>query len=104
MAGWSSLASRSKWHNRFCRGRNYRKWQRVRHAVLERDNYVCVICGEWGNEVDHKTPMSKGGEPYEETNLQTLCSECHKDKTFTERNPIKGALEWEKRLRNWEFQ
>lgn len=31
-------------------------------------------------EVDHITPLSEGGHPFDESNLQTLCEDCHTDK------------------------
>lgn len=34
--------------------------------------------------VDHITPISEGGHPFDETNLQTLCEECHEAKTAEE--------------------
>lgn len=35
-------------------------------------------------EVDHIEPISDGGHPFDPANLQTLCSECHQDKTARE--------------------
>jgi len=35
-------------------------------------------------EVDHITPIADGGHPFDPGNLQTLCSECHGDKTARE--------------------
>lgn len=35
-------------------------------------------------EVDHITPVSEGGHPFDPANLQTLCSECHQSKTAEE--------------------
>lgn len=37
-----------------------------------------------GLEVDHITPISEGGHPFDPANLQTLCEACHKDKTAKE--------------------
>ena len=34
--------------------------------------------------VDHITPISEGGHPFDEQNLQTLCRECHREKTAEE--------------------
>jgi len=87
-------------------------WDVVRDKVLNRDNYACQKCG-WskpehkekltekqhaGNmdehkklmeeernlEVDHITRLADGGHPLDETNLQTLCDECHMEKTAEE--------------------
>lgn len=35
-------------------------------------------------EVDHINRITDGGHPFDPGNLQTLCSECHKDKTAKE--------------------
>lgn len=35
-------------------------------------------------EVDHITPVSEGGHPFDPANLQTLCRDCHKRKTALE--------------------
>jgi 5-methylcytosine-specific restriction protein A len=34
--------------------------------------------------IDHKTPISEGGEPLDLDNLQTLCKQCHAIKTGKE--------------------
>ena len=35
-------------------------------------------------EVDHVTPIQQGGDPWTESNLQTLCRACHITKTRRE--------------------
>lgn len=35
-------------------------------------------------EVDHITPVAEGGHPFDPANLQTLCEDCHGDKTARE--------------------
>lgn len=35
-------------------------------------------------EVDHVTPLSEGGHPFDPGNLQTLCGDCHADKSARE--------------------
>lgn len=58
---------------------------RLRHKILKRDNYRCVLCG-WSAEdgvklhIDHKIPVSKGGLTVEE-NLRTLCEACNLGKS-----------------------
>ncbi|QLH84984.1 HNH endonuclease [Halosimplex pelagicum] len=37
-----------------------------------------------GFHVDHITPVSEGGHPFDESNLQTLCKFCHREKTAEE--------------------
>jgi 5-methylcytosine-specific restriction endonuclease McrA len=48
-------------------------------------------------EVDHIVPVSEGGHPFDPANLQTLCEECHRDKTARENSkrgqtPSRGDL------------
>jgi hypothetical protein len=35
--------------------------QTFRQMILERDNYTCQYCGEYGDTIDHIIPKSKGG-------------------------------------------
>ena len=63
-------------------------WQKLRLAVLERDDYLCVQCKAEGRvapatDVDHILPKSYGGKD-EMGNLQSLCKPCHKIKTAEE--------------------
>lgn len=50
------------------------KWQRIREPL-------CRSCGEPATNVDHIIPLAQGGEPFAESNLQSLCTACHADKT-----------------------
>ena len=57
----------------------YRKWKA---AVLERDNFTCVLCGQVGGElnVHHIKPYSKYPEHRTDINNGvTLCVKCHKE-------------------------
>ena len=49
----------------------------LRRAVFERDNFRCRKCGQQGTEVDHVR-----GPSSELSNLQLLCSGCHREKTM----------------------
>lgn len=61
-------------------------WSGVRRRVLKRDDRTCQSCGAEGGtlEVDHITPISEGGHPFDPGNLQTLCVDCHQEKTAEE--------------------
>ena len=74
---------------------NARRWSAVRRAVFERDGWRCVMCGRAGKlEVDHIVPMQRepGQDPYDPNGLQSLCRECHVEKTRREnRRPLTPA-------------
>lgn len=64
------------------------KWQKIRKAVLERDEHLCQEClrnGRYtlGNQVDHIVNKASGGTDRMD-NLQVLCKTCHDEKTKKE--------------------
>lgn len=64
-----------------------RPWQRRREEWL-RDHPLCAACESRGEvaqaeEVDHVIPLEQGGAD-DESNLQSLCIPCHKDKSARE--------------------
>ena len=79
----------SRHHAHLCAHR----WAAARRAVFERDGYRCVQCSRAGRlECDHVTPLDKGGDPWDPSNLQTLCRVCHIAKTREEnRRPLTEA-------------
>lgn len=67
---------------------NTKAWQVLRLTALERDRWLCQECLRQGiytsaTDVDHIVPRSLGGSDDLE-NLQSLCRDCHKRKTFEE--------------------
>jgi len=61
---------------------------KLRYAILKRDNSKCVLCGRGIEDgimlqVEHVTPVSKGGLSNPD-NLRTLCHECNKGKQLSE--------------------
>ena len=73
-------------------------WLRVRRKVLDAENWRCRRCRGYANEVDHILAMSQGGKAYERENLQTLCRDCHIEKTRKERGgrlPPVDAKAWD---------
>ena len=72
-----------------------RRWQAVRRAVFERDNFRCCECGKAGRlEVDHVTPLQRepGQNLYDINGLQALCRAYHIEKTRREnRRPLTPA-------------
>lgn len=63
---------------------NYKQW---RAAVFERDDYTCRKCNRRGGKLnaDHIVPYFKDqNKIYDLDNGQTLCVECHTEKTRQE--------------------
>lgn len=61
-------------------------WQATARAHLTTEP-TCRACGSDERlQVDHITELADGGEPYDESNLQTLCEDCHKSKTAIARD------------------
>lgn len=58
-----------------------------RMRILSRDAFTCNKCSEpypeSALEVDHVTPLFMGGSDNDH-NLQTLCVNCHREKSRTE--------------------
>ena len=59
-----------------------RRWQKVRKIKLITDP-LCEHCGAVATEVDHITPLKRGGDNSMD-NLQSLCKPCHSRKTIAE--------------------
>lgn len=51
------------------------EWKRLRELVRQRDNRLCVKCGDPAWRVDHIKPREAGGSD-DPSNLQTLCNDC----------------------------
>jgi 5-methylcytosine-specific restriction endonuclease McrA len=49
------------------------KWKKLRITVLDRDGWICAICGGVADTVDHIYPRVKGGDMWALDNLQSLC-------------------------------
>jgi len=64
---------------------NIKGWAAIRRRILERDLYMCRICGKdvVGGKLnvhhkDYKGNSSLYGHNDKDDNLVTLCSDCHK--------------------------
>ena len=58
-----------------------RRWRRLRAAFLA-EHPLCKLCGDRGRVtvatiVNHRTPISVGGDPWDWDNLQSLCVTDH---------------------------
>lgn len=73
-------------------------WNTIRIKIFDRDGYACVICGSRKRiECDHIVPRHQQGSNRPE-NLQTLCRECHLEKTRCDKgySVMDSQLEWMK--------
>lgn len=50
-----------------------------RTLILERDQYTCRFCGQYGDTIDHMLPRAKGGHTTPD-NCVCACSECNQSK------------------------
>jgi len=60
------------------------RWQKIRLKVLERDEFICQICGDALNTLNvHHKFYKKNCEPwdYELDDLITYCEDCHERET-----------------------
>lgn len=66
-------------------GRGGRPWRRLKDKIHLRDEWACQCCGRVTTELelDHIINVAQGGTD-DESNLQSLCVECHKKKTQQE--------------------
>ena len=71
--------------NNWGSGRGGRPWRRLKDEMHLRDGYTCRSCGlvSMKLELDHIINKAQGGTD-DESNLQSLCAECHKKKTQKE--------------------
>lgn len=70
----------------------YKVW---RNAVFTRDDYVCQKCSKRGGKLhaDHELPFAIYSDlRFEVLNGQTLCAECHRLKTVSDRLLYKKDL------------
>lgn len=70
-------------------------WDRRRRKRLWRDGHECQSCGASDRtlHVHHKTPVSEGGD-HSQSNLITLCAECHADAHDADRCKNCGGIAW----------
>jgi hypothetical protein len=83
--------NRKKWFSNDCRDKSFINFaiikgdnSIIRQEIYSRDKGFCRGCGVESNawEVDHILPVFLGGSACGLSNLQTLCIDCHKQKTF----------------------
>ncbi|MCD1260159.1 HNH endonuclease [Paenibacillus athensensis] len=50
-----------------------------RRLILERDQYICRFCGQYGDTIDHMLPRAKGGHTTPD-NCVCACHSCNQSK------------------------
>jgi 5-methylcytosine-specific restriction endonuclease McrA len=101
------MGVRADHHRHSKRVTSTRRWQAVRHAVLERDGWACRGCKDRRRlEVDHIKPVRTNPElAFSPANLQVLCRSCHTKKTRIEcgHKPLpKPRQDWRESVRTLE--
>lgn len=52
-------------------------WRRLRLLVLDRDRWVCQLCGGTATCVDHVVARADGGDMWNPANLRAACRRCN---------------------------
>jgi len=82
---------KTRWHSVNCSDHAYKQFtvskgnnQAIRESVYERDNGFCKHCGVYDEkwQADHILPVHIGGGACSLSNYQTLCYDCHLEKTY----------------------
>jgi 5-methylcytosine-specific restriction protein A len=63
-----------------------KRWAGVRRTVLRRDHYLCQVCGQPADTVDHISAMEDGGDRWALDNLRATCRGCNARKALKERS------------------
>src|SRR5690554_5404375 len=90
------------WHRTSRHERGYgTRWDKLRLRILKRDGYLCQQCLRDGrvtplavkpydHAVDHIKSKAQGGSDHP-SNLQSLCSPCHDEKSQREAKEGQGS-------------
>ena len=72
-----------------------KRWAAARRECLHRAGGRCASCGALGLQLqaDHVRPLLDGGAPFDQLNLQALCTECHHAKTSDDKARRSSQLE-----------
>ena len=73
-----------------------REWRSMSRHIRQRDGWLCQGClpRTVGAElVHHKVPLSEDGPPLEESNLVSLCADCHRAR---HEQVDEGKQEWKR--------
>jgi len=65
---------------------------KIKSVILERDKYTCHYCGECGDTIDHKKPISKGGATTKD-NCVCSCKFCNSIKQSMDYSDFEECLQ-----------
>jgi len=69
---------RARWH-----GYGTTRWRKMRKLMLAAEP-LCRECRSIATVLDHIQPVRDGGDAWQASNLQPLCSACHNSKSGKE--------------------
>ena len=78
-----------------------REWRAMSRHIRQRDNWRCADCRPrtvGAALVHHIVPLSENGPPLSESNLISLCAECHRQRHGQVVD--KGKQEWKRYIKN----
>ena len=78
-----------------------REWRAMSRHIRQRDGWLCTSCRPRrvaAALVHHVVPLSEGGSPLSESNLISLCADCHRDRHGQVVD--QGKQEWVKYIAN----
>ena len=77
-----------------------REWRSMSRLIRQRDGWLCTSCRPRrvaAELVHHIVPLSENGEPLKESNLTSLCADCHR---FAHSQVDQGKQEWKRYIEN----
>ena len=80
---------------------------RIMRARHMDDNPLCALCLESGmvvaaTELDHVVPLRIDPDRFwDTTNIQSLCRQCHENKTAEENGRSEERQQWKTHLQKW---
>lgn len=88
--GVKLTGKKTRWASAKCSSKAYAEFSIIkgntsamRKAIFSIDKGYCRVCGAYDNkwQADHILPVAYGGGACQINNLQTLCIQCHNEKT-----------------------
>ena len=76
-------------------GLKYSQRTDYKNSILERDNYICQVCGSPAQEVDHIIPWAISHDS-SRSNLRAICIKCNRAirRQRKDANPLTSLDKW----------